>query len=238
MSTALACSTVAERNWTVRYLAGTLTPDEEDQFEQHLLGCAHCADELRFAAAVGGSLSPAHSRSRFLVPAIGTAAAAALLVLAFNVFSTNSGTAVARLGELDGPPIYLGMAARSDERAGDSLFAAAMQSYAAGDYAAAARVFEEALAAGADAPPVEFFQATSMLMSGRAREAADLYARVIAHGATPYLPESHYYRAKALLRLGRADDALAHLRWLGAQDHELADHARALADSVETVQRR
>jgi len=67
--------------------------------------------------------------------------------------------------------------------------------------------------------------------------AVPLLERVIAYGETPYLAEAHFYAAKGLLRVGRKDAAVEHLRWLTARDTEQSDHARALADSVESRSR-
>jgi hypothetical protein len=62
--------------------------------------------------------------------------------------------------------------------------------------------------------------------------------RVIDAGESPYRDEARFYRAKALLRLGRATDALAELRQLARGQSEVAAAGAALADSVEARVRR
>ncbi len=237
MTQPFACDEAAEGQLAMRYLAGTLAAEQEDRFEEHLLGCARCQDELRFMAAAGEALRERKRRRRSLWPA-GMAVAAAAGLVALLIVRPQAGQHLTKLGALDAPPIYLGMAVRSEDTRVDSLFDAAMQAYEANEYDEAVATFDAALAAGAERPPVEFFQAASLLMLNRAERAARTFGRVIGYGDTPYLPEAHFYRAKARLRLGRAADAMADLRWLAAQDHELASHARALADSVEAVKRR
>jgi hypothetical protein len=75
-------------------------------------------------------------------------------------------------------------------------------------------------------------------MTGRAEAAAAAFARTIALGETPYLPEARYYRAKALLRLGRGREALAELEQVGAAAAIIGRDARVLADSIREALRR
>jgi hypothetical protein len=82
---------------------------------------------------------------------------------------------------------------------------------------------------------VQFFAGASLLMTDRPADAAEAFHGVIRGGDTPYLTEARYYLAKALLRLGRADEALRELRAAASGMTEIAAEARALADSVEAV---
>jgi hypothetical protein len=52
---------------------------------------------------------------------------------------------------------------------------------------------------------------------------------------SPYVREAQFYRAKALLRDGRAQEALDALRRSAAGDGAIAERARALADSVTAL---
>jgi hypothetical protein len=61
---------------------------------------------------------------------------------------------------------------------------------------------------------------------------------VIALGDTPYLPEAHYYLAKALLRSGDGDAALRELGAVRSADTVVAASATALADSIRRLSKR
>jgi tetratricopeptide (TPR) repeat protein len=146
---------------------------------------------------------------------------------------------LAALGRVTDPPAYQGVSVRDARRLGDSLFANAMTAYVARRYDDAASGLRAALAAGVDTIPATFFMASAHLMGGHPREAAETYARLIAVGAnaSAYLPEAHYYRARALLQLGRGDDALKELSAV-SRDSDRGAAAAALADSVTQVLRR
>jgi tetratricopeptide (TPR) repeat protein len=245
VSEVLACDQVAERGLVERYLARRLSSDEEEAFEAHYLTCAHCQRELRLASGVRTVLaerpSPARAganrswpRARF---ALGTAAAAGVAAILL-LRSDAGGRRFSDLGRVLEPPVYLGVPVRGDARRADSLFEAGMTAYGGRRYDEATGLLSDALAAGADSVPAEFFRASSLLMTERFPEAAAGFARIAARGETPYLAEARYFRAKALLRLERASEALAELRRAVPGDDGLASAARALADSVEARLRR
>jgi hypothetical protein len=66
-----------------RYAAGTLTSEESDRFEVHLIGCENCQTDVRLAAAVRGELRTRTQRRRLLgrSAAVMAAAAAAVVVI-------------------------------------------------------------------------------------------------------------------------------------------------------------
>jgi TolA-binding protein len=80
--------------------------------------------------------------------------------------------------------------------------------------------------------PAQFFLASSLLLDNRASEAADEFQRLLSHGESPYRAEALYYRAKALLRMGRSADASAELAKLTQDGGVTYDMGRALADSI------
>ncbi|MBI1723135.1 MAG: hypothetical protein HYR48_04430 [Gemmatimonadetes bacterium] len=230
-----------ERGLAERYAAGTLAADEARAFEDHYVGCEVCQREVRLAAAVRQAVAEAAptapARRRWaLIGGAGALAAAAVLVLVLRPGSPAS--RFAPLGAVLEPPIYLGVQVRGPGERADSLFEAAMDAYADRRYPEAAAGLEAAIARGVDAAPAEFFRGSSLLMLDRSAEAAESYRRVIALGETPYLTESHYYLAKALLRLGRGGQARDELRRAAARGGEVAAQAAALADSVEAWSRR
>jgi tetratricopeptide (TPR) repeat protein len=225
-----------------RYAAGLLSAAEARAFEDHLVVCARCQTEVRLAVGVRRVARAATGRSRrqrmrlIAGASLGLAAGLAALLL----WPRGPNREVTALGRVREPPAYLGLAVRAAPRAGDSLFAAAMDAYVTQRYDVAAAGLRAALAAGVDTVPAEFFLAAAELMRGKPREAVDGYAQVIAAGdaAAPYLPEAHMYRARASLQLSRARQALADLeavlRFGGAD----SSSARALADSVRKAMRR
>ncbi len=225
-----------------RYTAGLLGPAEAAAFEDHLLLCERCQTEVRLAVGLRRVIrtAPARAARRRAVLIGGASLALAAGLAAFLLWPRVVNRQLAELGTVLEPPAYLGLSVRAAPRAGDSLFAAAMDAYVTHRYDAAAAALRAALAAGVDTVPTEFFLASADLMRGRPREAADAYARVIAAGAAaaPYLPEAHAYRARALLQLGRAREALIELDGvmrLGGPD---STAARALADSLQRRMRR
>ena len=244
MNTTLTCDEMSRRSDAERYVASRMTPAEAETFEDHFVTCAECQREVRFASAIAGGLTYATvsprsvkaSRRAWIWGGGGLAVAAGLATLMI-LRSEPRGELVA-LGGVGEPPAYLGIPVRSATSPQDLLFEHAMDLYAQRRYGAAAEGLRAVLAAGKDSVPVQFFLATSLLLDNRAAEAADEFQRVLAHGDTPYRAEARYYRAKALLRRGRAADARAELALLSASDGVVYEMGRALADSVAHVRDR
>ncbi len=239
MMQSLGCAEFASGGFIERYLAQKLTAEEQEAFEAHFLTCDRCQDSLRLGAGIRSALRtapPSRPRRSALVwgSGLGLAAAAGLAAVLLTT-AKPAPEPLARLGELVQAPLYLGIPVRGQLVAADSLFDAAMQDYTGEQYGRAAEGLRAALAAGVDPAPAEFFLASSLLMTGKASEAASGYAKVIALGDTPYLAEAHFYRAKALLRLGQAAAALAELRQAAGLGGVIGGYARALGDSVERV---
>lgn len=233
---ALTCETVAEHGLVERYVAGRLGPGaEREAFEAHLLTCDACREEVRLALIVRAELAPTTSRRsrRGWLLGVGLAAAAGLATLV--VLRGNGTDRVRPLGAVRQPPIYLGVPIRGTSTPADSLFDAAMQAYAEGDYATSAAGLDRALANGADSTPALFFLGASRLLTGQQAAAEDAFRRVVALGDTPYLPEAHYYLAKAFLQQGERDAALRELRSAATGDSAVAASAAALSDSLSRL---
>lgn len=238
MTAAPMCDDVIERDLAREYLAGTLSSADEALVELHMLGCARCQSEIRLVSAVG-ALGKSRSRSAARVTSfVGVAAAATLIAALFAGQSNQSGSSPTSLGSIPGAPVYLGMPVRDEVSVRESLFAAGMAAYVSEDYPRAERTLRSALAGGVDSAAAGFFVGASVLMQSRHAEAAELFGDVVARGDTPFLAESRFYRAKALLRGRRYSEALAELRALASIEHELAEPATALADSVAAIIRR
>lgn len=212
-----------------RFASGSLPESDATAFEQHLLTCALCRDEVRFADQLRRELvRPAPARRPWLYAA--GAGLAAALILAVTLPSRG---AVSRLGAVASAPGYDGLEVRATANAGDSAFAAAMSLYKEGAYSESAEAFVAARTLGGDSVTTTFFLGASLLMSGRAANAADEFGRASRLGPTAYQAESHFYRAKALLRMRSMAEALTELAAAAAIEGPIRAHALALADSIE-----
>jgi hypothetical protein len=235
----LTCALVEERALVERYVTETLTDEHERaDFEAHVIACPRCQDEIRLATAVRTELArPASARRPIPWLPLGLVAAAVLGgVVVFRPAGERA--ALAHLGAVTEAPIYLGQAVRGTATPADSIFSAAMAAYDDRHYGDAAAGLTRALAAGVDSPPALFFLGASELLTNRPADAAAAFQRVLALGETPYLPEAHYYRAKALLQLGDPAAALAELAQVPAADSSVAGPAATLTDSVRESARR
>ncbi len=235
MTQPLTCREVAERGLMERYVAGRLSDANQlADFEAHLVECSRCQEDVRLAMTVRAELAARRPR-RISLLGLGLAAAAAIAGL---VVLRGTGPDVRALGAVRDAPLYLGVPVRATPAPADSLFERAMTAYTGGNYGAAATGLARALAAGGDSAPALFFLGASELMTGRPAAAADALRRVIGLGHTPYLPEAHYYLAKALLRTGDGDAALRELGTMRSGDTVVAASATALADSIRRLRKR
>ena len=237
-----ACQEFEDRAFVERYLMKRLSPADQEEFEAHFLTCEWCQQSIELGKAIRATLpevKAAPPRRSWVALGAGLGLAAAAGISAILLLpSTRPSAELTRLGAVGQAPLYLGVPVRADQPASaESLFAQAMAAYASEDYSAAAPALRAALRAGVDSAPAEFFLAASLLMNGEAEDAAAGFGRVIALGDTPYRLEAHFYRAKALLRVGRATEALADLRRATALPGVIAGHAHALADSVQRIAR-
>jgi hypothetical protein len=224
-----------------RYVAGTLSAEETTAFEQHLLTCAACRDEVRRGAAISASLrgsqaqtlpGPARMRGRGrprsapVVAGVALAAAAAVVL----IVGTRDGE-TARLARLDTPPVFEPMPVRAAIAEGEALVDSAMASYAAGEYRTArdrfGRVPATALTTGA-----RFYLGAAALADGAPAQAREPLERVVADSISPFAVPARVLLAKALLGQQLADSALATVA------HSMDPQARAFADSIRALARR
>lgn len=252
MRAELTCGIVSEEALAERYATGALRGDDLERFEAHILECRQCQDEVRQAVAIreglraseedgpgsGGTDGKAgadfHRRVKRIPSLVWVPVAAAAALAGFLLLTPERvPSRISDLGRVEQAPVYLGIPVRQEAALADSLFDTAMLRYLADDFRAAATGLEEALAAGFDPVPARFFLGSSFLMLDRPSAAAEALGAVIDSGESPYLPEAHYYRAKALLRLGSMESALRDLRAAAATSAEISGQAQALADSIE-----
>jgi tetratricopeptide (TPR) repeat protein len=227
------CEAIRERAVVERYVAGRLSETDTEIFEEHLLACGRCQAEVRLAAGIRVSLAEARAPRR----TAGFVAAAAVLAIAASIVALMIGRSgresyLIGLGAVAEPPVYLGIPVRESISESDSLFNAAMSSYAEGDFQEAEEQLLRVVALDDDALPAHFFLGATLLELDRPGEAEAHFDWVSRRGETPYAQEAHYYRAKALLRLGRGTEALDALGLAASPGGELGQTAAALADSV------
>jgi hypothetical protein len=236
-----------------RYVAGRLSPTEIEAFELHLLACEQCREEVRLGDLLAPTLAASRTNapladrdayrerrperratepvltdgrpvSRRRRPSLMAAslAVAAVLVLAVVI---RTGPDARDLGGVIPPP-FIGAAARSTVPSG-AFADAGMDAYRAGDHALAAELLGRA-AASDSSPAVAFYLGVSRLVAGDATGALLALARPRGLDGSPYQDDARYFAAKAQIRLGHADSALAILRSIRGRDE-----ASALADSLE-----
>lgn len=233
----------ADRGDLERYVAGTSPASETEEFERHLVGCAICQDGVRLGSAVRAALRsppsqlaprPRRTRRRAALLAATLLAASIVAVVGVRVANQN---AIRQLGAVASLPAYGGVAVRSEESEGDSLFAEGMRLYDARRFEEASLALENARARGADSVPTSFFLGVLRLVRDQPAAAQRELRVVLRHGDTPYAAEARFYLAKAWLRLGEGDSARAHLNELTSGPLPIAARARALVDSLPGAKR-
>lgn len=234
----------ADADLVHRYVASTLTPEETNAFEIHLLTCTACRDAVREGAAIRAAL-----RARSDAGAQGAArtarrprnlpwlfaAAAAAAVLFFAVVPRDD--PMRRLGEVRDMPVYSPLRVRAGNPAAgaDAAIDSAMAAYVTRDYARVDRLLSEASRVR-PSPAVFFYLGVSRLAIDEPASAVEALRRSLEPAGNPYDPEARFYLGKAWLRLGVADSALAQLVAVPAGSI-VGRAASTLLDSVRAVQR-
>ena len=234
MSQITGCVVAADGERIHRYVAGTLESETVAEFEMHLLGCAECQAAVREAAGVAAALRRVSApvvdsvrvRRGSFWWAVPLAAAAGILWLVVS----REGP-LARLGRVSRAPAFAGVAVRSDVDSTGLLADSGMAAYVHGRYREAAHLLA-AVPAEERTPGVRFYLGIATLLGGAPQDAARRLAEVPVE--SPYSAEARFYRAKAWLRLGRADSALVELAGV-PKDAAVAVRAAALTDSVKGV---
>ncbi|GMV05837.1 MAG: hypothetical protein AMXMBFR53_21140 [Gemmatimonadota bacterium] len=213
------------------YAARALPGPEAEAFEDHLIGCGACQEAVREALHLTAALAAEGRRAPRVLrwgPAI------ALVAVLVGVLAWPS-DAVRRLGRVDAPPEFRGLAVRVDPDSVATLGDRGMAAYVRGDFREAAELLGAA-AEDAAQPGVRFFLGVSLLLDGRPGDAAAELTLALQPPGNPYEGEALYYLAKARLAQGDAEGALGAL---GSVDRLGLDGARAsaLADSIRSVLR-
>jgi tetratricopeptide (TPR) repeat protein len=215
------CQAVEAGNVIERYVLGTMSEAEQNEFEQHYFVCAACFGELQAFQAIRGELErrmiPARRGSRAAWLPIAAALAIAF-GLAASIYVWRPGgvppvkvaqvappaapnpepPSLALLARVDPPP-YSQPNLRGATTEAASRFRAAMQLYSRQDYRAAAEALTVAARLDPSAAGPRFYLGICRLLLGQPDAAAGELRRVISLGASRYVEPAHFYLAKALL---------------------------------------
>lgn len=242
------CRDIAAENVVERFLAGELTEPERDGFEAHYFECDDCFALLEATRLVRPVLAemPAPgsagvaARPRRLAWVWLAAAAAFACVIAGYWPRGSSGSepavanvpappavALLRLSEIRPAP-YSSAVLRGSETERSAGFEGAIRLYQSGNWRDASAALLAVAAGHPERPAALHFAGVSLLLDGNPAAALDALDQVIALGASSvFEEEARFYRAQALMLLGRGPEARAELErvigWRG--DYEVQAQA-------------
>lgn len=258
----IRCHQVVDEGLAEQYVAGRLTGEVREAFEQHYMECASCFDRLTRLHAVRAHLethskAPGRTAIASTWPRRWRLAAAASVVAGLSLAgwmllrSAVSGEppTVARApvpapvtsgqNSVDvatmarfEPPPYRPSALRGPESDAVVEFRAAMEHYQRRDFSGAIPGLRRAAASRADAA---FFLAACQLLTDDAVGAVGSARSAVAFGDTPYLEDSRLLLAKALLLVNDRAGARRELEAVVAMEGERRDEAAALARRIEDL---
>jgi len=233
-----------------RYVQGSLSEAEREQYERHFFACDACLAELEALQGLRQGLPASRSTGwRMPVWAWGVAACLVLAVgvrLAFEWRPVAAPTTVAQapaapgvaetpsLRELAGFPApgYTPVLMRGTASEASRAFEHAMELYQKGEYARAANGLRKAATLDHEDPAARFYLGMCELLSGRDAEGIASLRRTIALGETDYRLRAHFYLAKALLKTGRVADSRRELATVAGSRDPLRAEARQLLDKL------
>jgi tetratricopeptide (TPR) repeat protein len=220
----MVCRTVEEEDVIERYLAGRLSTNEAEAFEQHYLECQKCfADlQLQHATAIELTYRPVHSlhlhRKPWALSLQWAAATVAVLLLVAGVLYLRphektqvpaqqiaaaqrpSAAVLEQLAAVDQIPSYIpGLIRGGETNPALIKFQEGMTLYSAGKYADALAPLKQA--EGLDSLqslPIPFYLGIAYLVSGDPQEAIAQFSKVPRENA--YSEEAHWYLSKAYLK--------------------------------------
>lgn len=236
------------------FYRGGLSEAEGESVREHLAACAACVGVARDAHAFLAAWEAAPEKARPLgLRWLAAAAVLAVAVLAGLWAARHRPAAPAprpepeahspapanlwtdlpvAAAEYRAPAPEEELVFRSDGEAPDAAFAAAMPSYAKGDYAASDVELSQFLAAHPGHAEAGFYRGVSLLMLGRPAEARPLLESVAASSHAP--AETRWYLALARLKSGDTAAALLELDGVG---HARGPHRAEAAELAERVRR-
>lgn len=195
-------------------------------------GAAPLVEEKDAAAsAVPGREVPDGDLAGAATPAAGQAAA----LEAEAPPAEERAMTIARLAAVQ-PPRYDPPVLRGMHDAASAAFREAMKAYSAGDYSAAVPGLQRASAANPSRPDIAFYLGAAELLAGRPEHARVQFERLLDMGETVFTEEAHFYRGKALLRLGRVGEASAAFGRVVAMDGPMRDAAGRLVAELQDLE--
>ena len=243
------CAKVQAEGIAERYLLGELAEAEQETFEEHLVACTTCCEELAGLCALKAELERSRKQivaeagarpSPWRRPWLLAAAAAVLAVAAgFGVWmrfqpASSRTPELAELAAFE-PPTYAPVRLRGSEDDAARRFREAMELYSRGDWRGALPGLRAAAALDPEAPHIAFYLGACALLAGETHEAINQLQRTVDLGDTPFLEESLYYLAKAQVRAGNiiaARDALGKLIVLNG---DRSEEAQRLLDRLDAL---
>ncbi len=226
-----------------RYLTGQLPEEHQQAFEEHYFGCSECfarLETVRTIQTAARTVKPGSAGNRWMGGALGLAAALALATglwhwstaKPYHPPSTAASDRLILLAAFDAPswnPVTLRGAGPAQS---DSL-RAAMKTYQAGDYAAAAEQLGAVVAQQPTLTEARFYWGISSVEAGNRAAGIEQLRQVVAAGDTPWLEQARFYLAKALVGGGDIAGATSQLEQLVAIRGDLAGEAQKLLDTLK-----
>lgn len=211
----MLCLRSRDSDFMERYMHGRLSETEQAAFDEHLVECAECVEELTRLGAMRAELE--HRRAAIEAaaapperpPWVTLLAVAAVLLVAIGLtllWQPRSADGIAELASFE-PPEYQPPRLRAFVDEAEEEFRAAMDRYQDGDFEGAIGGLETAAELDPDRVDAPFFLGASLLLTGDTEAALGHLTRVVETGDLQYLQEALYLRAQAYLLLGDAESA-------------------------------
>ena len=243
------CARVKTEGIAERYLLGTLADAEQEAFEEHLIACTACLEEVTALCALKAELE--RSRERIVAEAAGRpspwrrpwllATAAAVLAVAAGLgvwvrlqLAPGPKPELAELAQFE-PPAYAPVRLRGSEDDGARHFREAMALYAASDWRGALPGLRAAAALDPEAPRLAFYLGACALLAGETDEAITQLQRTAELGDTPFLEEALFYLAQAHLQTGDATAARGTLVKVILLKGDRSKEAQSLLDRLDVL---
>jgi tetratricopeptide (TPR) repeat protein len=242
------CATVRTESIAERYLRRELAEAEQEAFEEHLVACAGCADELAALCALKAEFE--RSRGQIVAEAARrpspwrrpwALALAAVVVVAAGLgiwmrFQQMSELRpeLAELARFD-PPAYSAVRLRGSEDEAARRFREAMELYATGDWRGALPGLRAAAALDPEAPHLAFYLGACALLAGETDDAINELGRTTDLGDTPFLEVALFYLAKAHLQAGDVDAARGELVKVIQLNGDRSEEAQDLLGRLDTL---
>jgi tetratricopeptide (TPR) repeat protein len=243
------CARVKADSIAERYLMGELGEAEQEAFEEHLVGCAACHEEVtglcelkaelertREQIVAEAAIRPSPWRRPWVL-----AVAAAIVALAAGLAlwmrlqeAPGSRLELAELAKVD-PPAYAPVRLRGSEADAARRFREAMELYAASDWRGALPGLRVAAGLDPESPHIAFYLGACALLAGETDEAIAQLQRTVDLGDTPFLEEGLYYLAKAQLRAGNVTAARDALGKLIVLNGDRSEEAQRLLDRLDAL---